>query len=64
MKKLDNSQMEMIEAGSWLGGFCAILGVGGALGLVLKGAAVVTGVGGAVLTITTVGCAVYGLTTT
>ncbi|MBY0480497.1 MAG: hypothetical protein K2Q21_04005 [Chitinophagaceae bacterium] len=55
--------METIEGGSWLGGFCAVLGVGGVAGYLLKGAAAFTGVGGAVLTVSLVGCAIYGLAT-
>ncbi len=63
MKKIELTKMETIEGGSWLGGFCAVLGVGGVAGYLLKGAAAFTGVGGAVLTVSLVGCAIYGLAT-
>lgn len=63
MKKIELSQMESIEGGSWIGGFCAIVGVGGVAGYLLRGAAAFTGVGGAILTVSLVGCAVYGLAT-
>ena len=63
MKKLDSIQMESIEAGSWFGGFCASVGVGGVAGYLLKGAAAFTGVGGAVLTVSLISCGIYGLAT-
>lgn len=61
MRELCFSELEMIEGGDWIGGFCGVLGGAGAIAYIAGATAVTGGVGGAILGIGLVGCGAYGI---
>ncbi|SHG10484.1 hypothetical protein SAMN05444396_104343 [Flavobacterium segetis] len=64
MKTLEISNLEKIEGGKFIGGFCAAVGAAGAVATLatLAGATIATGgVAGIVAGVAVGGCAAYGV---
>lgn len=61
METLSLNELELIEGGSFMAGFCGVLGTAGAIAYYAGATAVTGGAAGVVLGVAVGACAVYGI---